>query len=57
MITLAREARGYSQTRLSERSGVSQAHISQIEASLIDASPEIVAAVAKAVQMPERFFY
>lgn len=56
MITLAREARGYSQTRLSELSGVSQAHLSKIEASIIDASPEIVSAVAKALKMPERFF-
>lgn len=56
MITLAREARGYSQTRLSELSGISQAHISKIEASIIDASPEIVSALAKAVEMPERFF-
>src|SRR5918993_4222511 len=56
MITLAREARGYSQTRLSELSGVSQAHISKIEASIIDASPEIVSAMAKALRMPESFF-
>jgi Zn-dependent peptidase ImmA (M78 family)/transcriptional regulator with XRE-family HTH domain len=56
MITLAREARGYSQTRLSGLSGVSQAHISKIEASIIDASPEIVTVLAKAMEMPERFF-
>lgn len=55
MITLAREARGYSQTRLSKLSGVSQAHISKIEASIIDASPEIVSALAKALKMPDRF--
>ena len=56
MITLAREARGFSQTRLSELSGVSQAHLSKIEAQIVPASPEVVTAIAKAVQMPERFF-
>jgi Zn-dependent peptidase ImmA (M78 family)/transcriptional regulator with XRE-family HTH domain len=56
MITLAREARGYSQTRLAELSGISQAHISKIEASIIDASAEIVSALAKSLKMPERFF-
>jgi Zn-dependent peptidase ImmA (M78 family)/transcriptional regulator with XRE-family HTH domain len=56
MITLAREARGYSQSRLSDLSGISQAHVSKVEASIIDASPDVVSAIAKALKMPERFF-
>ena len=56
MITLAREARGYSQTRLSELSGISQAHISKIEASIIDASVEIAVGLAKALGVPVAFF-
>lgn len=57
MITLAREARGLSQSRLAELSGISQAHISKIEASIVDASPEIVATIAKALRKPPAFFY
>jgi len=57
MITLAREARGLSQTRLSRLAGVSQAQISKVEAALVDTSPEVLAALAKALRMPEHFFF
>jgi Zn-dependent peptidase ImmA (M78 family) len=57
MITLARELRGYSQIRLARLSGVSQAQISKVEAHLVDASPEVVSALAQALGMPDRFFY
>ena len=56
MIVLAREARGLSQTRLAELAGLSQAHVSKVEAGLVPASPKLVGAIAMALRMPERFF-
>ena len=56
MIALAREARGLSQTRLAQLAGLSQAHVSKVEAGLVPASPKLLTAVATALRMPERFF-
>lgn len=57
MVTLAREARGLSQTRLAKLAGVSQAQISKIEASIVEASPEVLETLGKALRFPVTFFY
>ena len=56
MIALAREARGLSQTRLAQLAGMSQAHVSKVEAGLVLASPKLLTALATALRMPEHFF-
>jgi Zn-dependent peptidase ImmA (M78 family)/transcriptional regulator with XRE-family HTH domain len=57
MVRLAREARGLTQTGLARESGLAQATISKVESSVLEASPSIVAAVAKGTKFPESFFY
>ena len=57
MIALAREARGFSQTRLAELAGLSQAHVSKVEAGIVPASDKLLSAIAVALRMPERFFF
>lgn len=57
MLTLAREARGFNQTRLAKESSVSQAHISKAEAGLVEPSSEALAALARALRVPVGFFY
>ena len=57
MIVLAREARGLSQTRLADLAGLSQAHISKVEAGIVLASRKLVSAIAVALGMPDHFFF
>ena len=56
MIALARDARGLSQTRLAQLAGLSQAHVSKVEAGLVPAPPKLLTALATALRMPEHFF-
>lgn len=57
MIRLAREVRGLTQTGLARASGLVQATISKIESSLLEASPAVIAAIARGTRFPEQFFY
>lgn len=57
MVTLAREARGLSQARLAKLAGLSQAHISKVEASVVAVSSDVVEALSRALRMPMAFFY
>ena len=57
MVRLAREARGMTQTTLAKAAGLNQATISKIEAKVLDVSPAVLTAIAKALAMPEGFFY
>jgi Zn-dependent peptidase ImmA (M78 family)/transcriptional regulator with XRE-family HTH domain len=57
MVRLAREARGYTQTDLAKRSRLTQAMVSRIEAGVTDVSPSTLVSIARAVEMPEKFFY
>ena len=52
MLTLAREGKGWTQTRLAERSGVSQAVISKTENGLIDLAGPRLESVADALDCP-----
>ncbi len=56
MLILAREARQLSQTALAMELGISQSKLSKLEAGIIDASPEDVAAFVKALRYPPGFF-
>lgn len=57
MILLARDSRAWSQSKLSEESGISQAHISKYEAGILQASKEHLTKLSKALCYPEEFFY
>lgn len=56
MITLARESRGLSQSELAVRLSTSQSHISKLEAGAVQASATVLAALARELDYPERFF-
>src|ERR1700682_3567044 len=56
-LTIAREARGLTQSALAEQSGVSQATISKIESGQLAATPEVIEKLAGAVSFPVTFFY
>lgn len=57
MVTLAREARGLSQSAFARKGGLSQGTLSKIEAGLLIASEESLEAIVRAAQMPEGFFF
>jgi Zn-dependent peptidase ImmA (M78 family)/transcriptional regulator with XRE-family HTH domain len=57
MLLLAREARGFTQSDLQERSGISQANISKYESGQMDPSDEYVARLAEALGYPQGFFF
>lgn len=52
MLTVVRESRKMSQTKLSEESGVSQPAISQYEANIITPGDDVVAKLAAALRCP-----
>jgi len=54
MVTLAREAKGWSQHVLADRAGVSQGFISKVESGLLDLRGEHLEAVADALGCPPR---
>lgn len=56
-ITLARKLRGMSQRKLSKLSGVSQSDLSKVENGLIEAHEDMIAKIAPALDLPEKFFY
>lgn len=56
MVTLARESRGYSQTRLAQESGVSQGFLSKIEHGNTDPGQDTLEKIAAAVRYPTTFF-
>jgi Zn-dependent peptidase ImmA (M78 family)/transcriptional regulator with XRE-family HTH domain len=57
MITLAREALGWTQTELSHRLNVPQSKVSKMESGLIGVTPEMLAALSETLKFPENFFY
>jgi Zn-dependent peptidase ImmA (M78 family)/transcriptional regulator with XRE-family HTH domain len=56
MVTLAREARGMTQAKLAERSGLSQPTISKIEHGLLELADEHINAFSHALGYPPTFF-
>jgi len=57
MISLARESRGVTQEDLALRLGVTQGKVSKLEAGLLAASAETVAALSRELRYPPDFFY
>jgi Zn-dependent peptidase ImmA (M78 family)/transcriptional regulator with XRE-family HTH domain len=56
LVTLARQARGLTQSALARRVGVAQATISKIEAGVLSTSGEDLARLATALDFPHHFF-
>ena len=57
MVTLAREARGLTQTELADLLCISQAQLSKIEAGLSAVTAMILGLLVKHLRFPEGFFY
>lgn len=57
MLALAREARGYSQAELAEKSGVSRSNISRFEQESIQMSDELIKKILGVLKFQESFFY
>ncbi len=57
MLILARESRGYSQTQLAKKAGVSQAAISKFESGVLEIPDDRLKAIAEAVEYPTAFFF
>jgi len=57
MLTLAREARGLTQTELSKRTKTDQGNLSKIEQGLLKPTKEIIEKYAESLSFPESFFY
>ena len=55
-IKLARESRGFSQSKLSELSGITQATLSRFEKGVLTVAPEFVSKIAQALNYPASFF-
>ena len=56
MVTLARESRGITQSKLARLIGISQGHLSKIEAGLLAASDQVATRLANALDYPMEFF-
>lgn len=56
MITLARESRGLSQSKLAQRIRVSQGHLSKIEAGLLPVADGVLHSLSEALAYPASFF-
>ena len=56
MLVLARESRGYTQSRVSELSGLSQGYISKLEKGLLAPSEDRLARLADSLEYPVEFF-
>ena len=57
LLRIARQARGWSQTELSRRAGISQANLSKLENGLIGPSDEVLGVVSTALGFPINFFF
>ncbi|MBR9852355.1 XRE family transcriptional regulator [uncultured Sulfitobacter sp.] len=57
LLRIARQARGWSQSELSSKSGVSQANLSKLENGLIGPTDEVLDSVSKALGFPIEFFF
>lgn len=57
MLTLAREARGLTQTELSKRTSTDQGNLSKIEQGLLKPSDDVLNKYANELNFPETFFY
>ena len=57
MLTLAREARGLTQTELAKRTKTDQGNLSKIEQGILKPNKEIIEKYADALGFPESFFY
>ena len=57
MLTLARESRGFTQTSLAQKLGVSQGKISKYETGLLEVSKEELARISVILDYPEEFFF
>lgn len=55
MVTLARESRGFTQSRLASIVGISQGHLSKIEAGLLPISEHVAARIANVLDYPVDF--
>src|SRR5258708_26582791 len=56
MAVLGRELRGFNQSQLASKLGLSQAHLSRLEAGLTPVGEDIVSRLSKALHLPEEFF-
>lgn len=56
MLTLAREIRGLTQSKLAETSNIRQAKISRYEGGVTDVSTEMLSLLADSLSFPEDFF-
>ncbi len=57
MLALAREARGYSQAELAEKSGVSRSNISRFELDAIQMSNDLVGKILPVLKFEDSFYY
>lgn len=57
LLRIARQSRGFSQSLLADRSGVSQAHISKWENALLQPTEVLLSKVAGALNFPVSFFF
>ncbi|PIE13507.1 MAG: DNA-binding protein [Rhodobacterales bacterium] len=57
LLRIARQARGWSQTELARRSGVSQANLSKLENGLIGPTDDVLGGVSEALGFPVDFFF
>ena len=57
LLRIARQARGWSQTELSRRAGISQANLSKLENGLIGPTEEVLGGVSDALGFPVDFFF
>ncbi len=57
LLRIARQARGWSQSELSRRSGVSQANISKLENGLLGPTDDVLSSVGETLGFPQSFFY
>lgn len=56
MLSLARESRGYSQTELARRMGVTQGYVSKLETGIIEIAGDRLEDLAAALRYPVEFF-
>lgn len=57
LVTLARQVRGLTQSKLAARAGISQATVSKIEAGVIPVSEPDLNRLADALEFPAHFFF
>lgn len=57
MLTLAREAKGWTQRQLADAAGTTQGRVSKIETGMLDPTSELLEAFASALRVPVSFFH